>query len=317
MEIEILAETKFVDEGRYRLMSQHGTSSLMFDVMNYTELRNRGVRIALVSGLSLVSIFVIYSSLTSPQDNHSLQVSSQLMNLANIVLFWTFVSIPICTYGIYLIFRAETARAYSTGSPLGSYLMVTFTDIKYWRIMVISAVLYWIGFAFLSQILLYEPNMPIKRDGVATPSFTVTPCCNLAGYVPMLSVYLTEYFTILIIPINFALSVAISAMVGFNLSLMVSIFSTSRSQNRNKKLSVMSGIGITAGLFVGCPTCAGSLISLFAGFGSGVAVAAFAPFQTLFLLISVPTLVISPFIASKLMKNNFTCDFRANSVGAN
>ena len=27
------------------------------------------------------------------------------------------------------------------------------------------------------------------------------------------------------------------------------------------------------------------------------------PFQTLFLLISIPTLVISPFIASKLMKN--------------
>jgi hypothetical protein len=91
----------------------------------------------------------------------------------------------------------------------------------------------------------------------------------------------------------------------------------SRSQITNKKLSVVSGIGITAGLFVGCPTCAGSLISLFVGFGSGVAVAALAPFQTLFLLISIPILVISPFIASRLMKNNFACNFRSNSVGAN
>jgi hypothetical protein len=316
--VEIFAKIKFVFEGRYRLMSQHGISSMMFDVKDYTELRNRGVRVALLSSLSLVSIFVIYSSLASPQDNQSLQVSSQLINLANIVLFWTFVSIPICIYGIYLVFKAETARAYSTGRPLGSYLMITFTDIKYWRIMVVSSVLYWIGFAFLSQILLYEPNMPISGgDGIVTPSLMVTPCCNLPGYVPMLSVYLTEYFTILIIPVNFALSVAISALVGFNLSLMVSFFSMSRSQNNNKKLSVVSGIGITAGLFVGCPTCAGSLISLFVGFGSGVAVAALAPFQTLFLLISIPTLVISPFIASKLMKNNFTCNFRANSVGAN
>jgi hypothetical protein len=288
---------------------------MMFDVKNYTELRNRGARVALLSGLSLVSIFVIYSSLTSPQDNQSLQVSSQLMNLANIVLFWTFVSIPISIYGIYLIFKAETARAYSLGSPLGSYLMVTFNDIKYWRIMVIFSVLYWIAFAFLSQILLYEPNMPVL-PGIVIPSLMVTPCCNLPGYVPMLSVYLTEYFTILIIPINFVLSVAISAMVGFNLSLMVSFFSMSRSQNNNKKLSIVSGIGITAGLFVGCPTCAGSLISLFVGFGSGVAVAALAPFQTVFLLISIPTLVISPFIVSKLMKNNFTCNFRANSVEA-
>ncbi|MGA7369918.1 MAG: hypothetical protein WBX01_12370 [Nitrososphaeraceae archaeon] len=272
----------------------------------------------MLSGLSLVSIFVIYSSLTIPQDNQSLQMSSQLMNLANIVLFWTFVSIPICIYGIYLIFKAEIYRAHLSGSPLGSYLKVTFTDIKYWRIMVISSVLYWIGFAFLSQILLYEPNMPISGgDGFVIPSLMITPCCNLPGYVPMLSVYLTEYFTILIIPINFALSIAISVMVGFNLSLMVSFFSMSRSQNNNKKLSIVSGIGITAGLFVGCPTCAGSLISLFVGFGSGVAVAALAPFQTLFLLISVPTLLISPFIASKLMKNNFACNFRSNSVGAN
>ena len=80
---------------------------MLFEVKNYTELRNRGVRVALLSGLSLVSIFVIYSSLTSPQDNQSLQVSSQLMNLANIVLFWTFVSVPICIYGIYLFLKLK------------------------------------------------------------------------------------------------------------------------------------------------------------------------------------------------------------------
>ena len=83
---------------------------VMFDVKNYSELRNRGVRVALLSSLSLVSVFMIYSSLTSSQDNQSFQVSTQLMNLANIVLFWTFVSIPICIYGIYLIFKAETAN---------------------------------------------------------------------------------------------------------------------------------------------------------------------------------------------------------------
>src|SRR5918996_4269513 len=271
---------------------------MTYNVKNYAELRNRGIRVALLSVLSVISIFVIYSNLTSSQDIQSFQVSSTLVNLANIVLFWFFLSIPICIYGIYLTLKAEISRAYSSGSPLGSYLIGTFTNIKYWRIMVISSVLYWIGFAFLSQILLYEPNMPISEgDGIVTPSLLVTPCCNLPGYVPMLSVNLTEYFTILIIPVNFALSIAISALVGFNLSLMVSFSSISRSQNNNKKLSVVSGIGITAGLFVGCPTCAGSLISLFVGFGSGVAVVALAPFQTLFLLISILALVISPFIA--------------------
>jgi hypothetical protein len=290
---------------------------MTFDVKNYTELRNRGVRVALLSGLSLISVYVIYSSLTSSQDIQSFQVSSPLVNLANVVLFWTFVSIPICIYGIYLTVKAEISRADSIGSHLGSYLRVTFTNAKYWRIMVISSVLYWIGFAFLSQIFLYEPNMPIADDKIVPPAVMVTPCCNLPGYVPMLSVYLTNYFTILIIPINFALSIAISAMVGFNLSLMVSFFSMSRNQNKNKKLSAVSAIGISTGLFVGCPTCAGSLISLFVGLGSGVAIAALAPFQTLFLLISIPALLVSPFIASKLLKDDFACSFSANSVGAN
>ena len=290
---------------------------MTFDVKNYTELRNRGVRVALLSGLSVISVYVIYSSLTSSQDIQSFQVSSPLVNLANVVLFWTFVSIPICIYGIYLTVKAEISRADSIGSPLGSYLMVTFTNAKYWRIMVISSVLYWIGFAFLSQIFLYEPSMPIADDKIVPPALRVTPCCNLPGYVPMLSVYLTNYFTMLIIPINFALSIAISAMVGFNLSLMVSFFSMSRKQNKNKKLSAVSAIGISTGLFVGCPTCAGSLISLFVGLGSGVAIAALAPFQTLFLLISIPALLVSPFIASKLLKDDFACSFRANSVGAN
>ena len=290
---------------------------MTFDVKNYTELRNRGVRVALLSGLSVISVYVIYSSLTSSQDIQSFQVSSPLVNLANIVLFWTFVSIPICIYGIYLTVKAEISRADSIGSPLGTYLMVTFTNAKYWRIMVVSSVLYWIGFAFLSQIFLYEPSMPIADDKIVPPALRVTPCCNLPGYVPMLSVYLTNYFTMLIIPINFALSIAISAMVGFNLSLMVSFFSMSRNQNKNKKLSAVSAIGISTGLFVGCPTCAGSLISLFVGLGSGVAIAALAPFQTLFLLISIPALLVSPFIASKLLKDDFACSFRANSVGAN
>jgi hypothetical protein len=212
------------------------------------------------------------------------------MNLANIVLSWTLVSI-LSIYGIYRILF-ETARAYSKGSPLGSYLVITFTDIKYWRIMIISSVVYWICFAFLSQILLYEPNMSVDGNGIVTPSFIITPCCNLPGYVPMLSVYLTEFFTILIIPVNFVLSIAISIMVGFNLSLMVSFFSMSRSQSKNKKLSVVSGIGITL-LFVGCPTCRFNLPCR-----SGIRGGCIGPKPARpSFWISIPTLVISSFKA--------------------
>lgn len=291
---------------------------MIVDVKYYRELRNRGIRTALLSSLSLVLIFVIYSGLTTPRDIQLLDVSSQLGDLANIVLVWTFISIAVCIWGVYTIFKAETARAHLNGNKLGTYLMVTFSGARYWRIMVISSLLYWFLFGFLSQILLYNPEISFEEDNIVIPSIIVTPCCNLPGYVPMLSAYLTDHFVILIIPVNFVLSVAIAALVGFNMALIISVFNTTKSRygadSNNKKLSVMGGIGITTGLFVGCPTCAGSLISLFASFGAGVAVSALVPFQTLFLLISFPTLIISPFIISKFMKDSFACNFRTSSV---
>jgi hypothetical protein len=53
---------------------------------------------------------------------------------------------------------------------------------------------------------------------------------------------------------------------------------------------------------------------MFAGFGSGVAISVLAPFQALLLMISIPTLAMSPFIISKFMKDSFACNFRTNSI---
>ncbi|MGI0043908.1 MAG: hypothetical protein ACRD47_09370 [Nitrososphaeraceae archaeon] len=282
----------------------------------YTELQNHGLRISLISGLSLILVFIIYSTLTNPQEGQLLAVTPQLKNLADVVLMWTFLSIVLSIYGVYKLFRAEMLRSdTTTNNRLFTYFVSAFYDIKYWKIMIISSIAYWIFFGFLSQILVYRPDLFFSEGGTQLPSLSVIPCCNLPGYVPMLSIYLTEHFMILIIPVNFALSVAISILVGFNLSFVSYAMSLAkRLRTDRRKLSVVTGIGATTGLFVGCPTCAGTLISLLAGFGSGLAISALAPFQTVFLLISIPALVVSPFLISKYIRNSFACSVRNNSV---
>lgn len=173
-----------------------------------------------MSSLSLILVFIIYSRLTIPQEEQLLAVTPQLKNLADIVLMWTFISIALSIYGVYKLFRAEILRSDTTNNRLITYLVSAFYDIKYWKIMIISSIVYWIFFGSLSQILVYRPDLFFSEGGTQLPSLVVTPCCNLPGYVPMLSIYLTEHFMILIIPVNFALSVAISILVGFNLSLI-------------------------------------------------------------------------------------------------
>jgi hypothetical protein len=139
------------------------------------------------------------------------------------------------------------------------------------------------------------------------PSINVITCCNVPGYVPLFAAYITNHFLILLIPINIILAVVISVLVGFNISLNLFAYKMMKMQG-TRKLTFFESIGVTTGLFVGCPTCAGSLFSALFGFGSGgTAVALLAPFQTLFIIISIPALIISPFLIARLIRARTIC----------
>jgi len=74
--------------------------------------------------------------------------------------------------------------------------------------------------------------------------------------------------------------------------------------NNNNKSRVIGGIGASCGLFIGCPTCAGSIIAAIFGFSAGTTtISILASFQTVFIVISIPALMIAPFIIAKTFKN--------------
>src|SRR5437763_2434617 len=273
---------------------------------NGIKLRNSGFRIAFVGLFSLIMGFIIYYRLTIPSGEQPVMVTLYLKNLANAIFILTIASMISIGYGAFRVFKAEQQITYNTNS-LMSYITAVFTDNKYWKVMIISATGYGIFFGFLSQIFIYRGDISFTAIGISVPSINVITCCNVPGYVPLFAAYITNHFLILLIPINIILAVVISLLVGFNISLNLFVYKMMKVQG-TRKLTFFESIGVTTGLFVGCPTCAGSLFSALFGFGSGgTAVALLAPFQTLFIIVSIPALIISPFLIARLIRARTIC----------
>jgi len=272
---------------------------------NWIGLRNSGIRIIFLGLFSLILTFIIYGRLTTPSGEQTVMITPYLMNLANAVFTIIFLSMLFVGYGIYRIFKAEQRLKANTNSLI-FYITAAFLDNKYWKVMAIFAIIYGIFFGFLSQIFIYRYDISFSEQGITIPSVNVIPCCNMPGYVPMLTVFPTDHFLIMIIPINIILAVTVSFMVGFNISLTLYAFNLDKAQN-TKRVSSVGSVGAISGLFVGCPTCAGSLFSMLLGYSVGTTMAVLAQFQTLFILISIPSLILAPFLIGRGIRSRYSC----------
>lgn len=288
------------------------------DEKRWQAMRESGFRVLFVGLFSLVIAFVIYSRLTVPSsDATAVVMATQLTNLAYAMLAITAASMAAMAYGTYTIFRSEQMRIAGTSS-LVSFITGAFASRNYWKIMAIAAIGYGIFFGFLSQILVYRPDVSFTERGIEVPSVDMIPCCSAPGYMPMLTVYITDHFLILIIPVNVILAAVVSMLVGFNVAL--SIFAYRMKSSMHAKTSLVGGIGATSGLFVGCPTCAGSILSAVLGVGvagAGTSASVLAPFQTLFIAASIPALIIAPFLIARSIKSLSSCSSSSSSSNNN
>lgn len=263
----------------------------MESTKEHKDIRNSGFRMALIGLVSLVLAFLIYSRLTSPTGQTTM-IMPELKNLAYTILAITFMSLGSLGYGVYRILIAEHRGAISGSSRY--FIGLILLDNQYRRIMLISSVMYGVFFGFLSQIFIYNNSISFFEQGITVPSVNVVPCCNIPGYVPMLSVYLTDHFLVLVIPINIILAITVSVLVGFNIALSFHTFKFARISKN--KTPLIQSIGLTGGLFVGCPTCAGSIFSALLGISAGTSIAVLALFQTFFIGVTIPALLVSPLL---------------------
>ena len=75
---------------------------------------------------------------------------------------------------------------------------------------------------------------------------------------------LSEHVGLQIIPINLVLVVVVSYLVGLNTSLAINAISIT------KKGGGLNSIGAITGLFIACPTCAGTFFAVFVGSATAV-----------------------------------------------
>ncbi len=280
---------------------------------NWQALRESGFRVLFVGAFSLIIAFIIYGQFTMPSSDPLRVKSEQLMGLAWGMIAISAASMASMVYGAYTIFRSEqirTTTVATAANSLISFITAAFSNRKYWRIMIGAAIGYEIFFGFLSQILVYRADVSFTERGIEVPSVDLIPCCGAIGYMPMLTLYITDHFLILIIPLNVILATIVSLLVGFNVAL--SIFAFKMKKSLQTKTSLAAGIGATSGLFVGCPTCAGSLISALLGIGvagaGGTTASVLAPFQTLFIAASIPALIIAPFLTARSIRSASSCN---------
>jgi hypothetical protein len=280
---------------------------------SWQTLRESGFRVLFVGAFSLVIAFIIYSQFTTPSSDPLRVETEKLMGLAWGMIAISAASMASMVYGAYTIFRSEqirTTMVATAANSLISFITIAFSNPNYWRIMIVGAVSYGIFFGFLSQILVYRADVSFTERGIEVPSVDLIPCCGAIGYMPMLTIYITDHFLILLIPLNVILATIVSLLVGFNIAL--SIFAFRMKKSLQTKTSIAAGIGATSGLFVGCPTCAGSLISALLGIGvagaGGTSASVLAPFQTLFIAASIPALVVAPFLTARSVRSASSCN---------
>lgn len=270
--------------------------------VNFKGERNRGVRFLALSIFSLLFIFSIYSFRYS---TIPLGANPTQYQVAQVVIILTVVCITFGVYGIFQIIKFSTCTEDKENTLL-AHLNRVIREKNYLKLVILFSILYGLFFAFLSKIMIYFPNAPSSPDGLSFPSVALAVCCGAPGYFPMATLRLTESFSILFIPLNIVLAVSLSVLVGLNVALNVH-YSRLLRLKESRKVSAISSLGAFAGLFIGCPTCAGGILFTVLGFGVGTTALVLAPFQSLFILMSLPILILTPFLMVRNMKNSIMC----------
>jgi len=258
----------------------------------------------LVGFLAIVVSFLAYAKNDNLIITPSAMPALQRLAVATyLVLFASFGSIG---WGLYKMYKAKIAHADST---ISSIIANAIHNKRSKQIFIISAIGYGIFFAFTAGIIIYKPDINATDYGFPKPPhIELSPCCDLPGYMPMIFAFFTEHVGLQIIPLNLLLLVTVSFLVGLNFAISSTVFSIAKSGGK------LGAFGAVTGLFVGCPTCAGTVFTMLFGFGAGATTFTLfltnfeAQIQTIFIALSIPVLLVTPIImAKKIRSQNESC----------
>ena len=247
-------------------------------------------KLIILGFISIIVLFIIYARFENPGITPDAISSIERLSVA----FYILLVIAFGTIGLGL--RRYQRKSAATGNQTAISMICNSTISKNsMKVFIITFVIYGLFFSMTSGILVYQPEVIFSYHyGAEIPSAHITPCCGPLGYMPKIVAYLPEHIGIQVIPINLVLQVTVSYLVATNTALAVNAISIT------KKSGGLGSVGAATGLFIACPTCIGSFLSLFVGATSAVAFTiAVTELQTLFIAITIPILILTPFIISR------------------
>ncbi len=245
--------------------------------------------------LAIAILFLIYARIGNSEITPGAIQSVIRLSIAFYVMM--VLALGAIAYGFY---QYQKSKIQNLANDTFSIISQITWNSKSRKILIASSIGYGIFFALTSGILVYQPDVVFSRDyAVTVPSVQIKPCCGDVGYVPKILMYITEHVGMQIIPINLVLQIAVSYLVGLNASIAVNAFAILR------KGAGMGSVAAATGLFIACPTCAGTFLSLFVSASTALAFAVtVTQLQTLLIAVSIPLLVATPLVMAKKIKSS-------------
>jgi hypothetical protein len=208
------------------------------------------------------------------------------------------ISIFLLLLGFYLAYQYLKRR--SSTSPFSSLLVIigsAISDRTLARVAILTAALYGLLYAFASSILVFQPGVDFTAPpyDVTTAGWSSVPCCGDVGTLPKLILILSPaHLAVQLVPLSLLLLFIVPPLVGLNLS--IALFSMRRTVAKVTG-RWMVACGAAVGLFTACPTCAGFFLAeSLGGIGATTLAVALAPYQAIFIAVSIPLLVATPFL---------------------
>lgn len=256
---------------------------------------SRGKKLIVLGFVTIGILFFFYDRFQNPE-LFTPEAMDSIQRIAYGFYIILIASFGAIAFGLY---RFHKSKVESGQKDLSTIIAITTWNKKSQKIFVSTFIIYGIFFSLVSGTLVYQPEVNFSiHYGAEIPSAFVAPCCDVFGYMPKILVYITEHVGLQILPINLVLQVIVSYLVALNAAIAINAYTISR------KGRGVSTIGAAAGLFIACPTCAGTFLSIFVGTASGIALSlALVQLQTFFIAISIPVLLITPYIMAKKLRN--------------
>lgn len=218
------------------------------------------------------------------------------------------LSTVLVIIGLYAFYNAIISAGTRASPSILSVMRDAFATKNAVRVGAAVAAAYAVVYAFVSSLVVYQPNVDFAAVYGVTGLSWAAFIEGATGATPAIYVYLpSQHLGMQLLPLTLLFIFLVPILVGFNVILSFFALRLSSFPQSGRWLATS---GAVFGLFTACPTCAGLfLASSIGGVGTTLALA-LAPFQLLFVAVTLPVLLLGPVLTAVSVQRSYKASCR-------